>query len=145
MTEQFSSEYKNEALNKTAFSLNNSLPDTLVEVLPEVVAEKLTDDAVELTLWIPAGLPYFKGHFPNVPILAGVVQLHWAVQFAKQKLSLSATDVKNVEVLKFKVVIVPDQKLVLTLTKKTNEKFLFSYQSEKGQHASGRIVLECAS
>ena len=94
---------------------------------------------MSLSLFIPKNLDYFEGHFSSAPILAGVVQLHWAVDFIKDKFNLVHFEVGNLEVLKFKVVIIPEQHLTLTLTKKNNGKFLFAYQSEKGQHSSGRI------
>ena len=114
----------------------------LVNVWPEVLIEHIEDSQVELQLYIPTDLDYFNGHFPEAPILAGVVQLHWAVEYSKQKFSLAERDIKNIEVLKFQVVIIPGQKLNLTLTKKSPNKILFSYTSEKGQHASGRIIFE---
>ncbi|WP_250660451.1 hypothetical protein [Pseudoalteromonas sp. SCSIO 43088] len=42
--------------------------------------------------------------------------------------------------LKFQVVTTPDMTVNLTLERNAKGKCLFSYQSEKGQHASGRIV-----
>lgn len=114
----------------------------LVKIWPEVLAENADNDRVELQLHIPSDLDYFQGHFPNAPILAGVVQLHWAVEYSKQKFSLTELEVKNIEVLKFQVVIIPGQKLNLSLTQKSQNKIVFSYTSDKGQHASGRIVLE---
>mgnify|MGYP000489404519 CR=1 FL=1 len=114
----------------------------LVNIWPELLTENVTDAQVELQLHIPSDLDYFNGHFPNAPILAGVVQLHWAVEYSKQKFSLTELEVKNIEVLKFQVVIIPGQKLNLSLTQKSPNKIVFSYTSDKGQHASGRIVFE---
>jgi 3-hydroxymyristoyl/3-hydroxydecanoyl-(acyl carrier protein) dehydratase len=114
----------------------------LVKIWPEVLTDNVDESQITLQLLIPKDLDYFAGHFPNAPILAGVVQLHWAVEYAKQYFSLTALDVKNIEVLKFQVVIIPGQELNLTLTQKSNNKVLFSYASDKGQHASGRIVFE---
>jgi len=103
------------------------------------------DDSVVLTLHIPTDLDYFKGHFDQAPILAGVVQLHWAAEFAQQYLDISATDVMDIQVLKFQEMILPGQDVVLTLTKKTAEKVLFSYQStmpngDVKSHSSGRLI-----
>jgi len=114
-------------------------------VWPQILNEKCDDNSVSLSCIIPENLDYFNGHFPQAPILAGVVQLHWAVEYAKQKLSFTNHSVKNLEVLKFQEVIVPGQTLEIILTKKNNEKVLFSYLSEKGQHASGRIVFELST
>ena len=103
------------------------------------------DDSVVLTLHIPTDLDYFKGHFDQAPILAGVVQLHWAAKFAQQYLDISATDVMDIQVLKFQEMILPGQEIVLTLTKKSTEKVLFSYQStplngDIKSHSSGRLI-----
>ncbi len=114
----------------------------LVKIWPEVLTDKVDESQVTLQLLIPKDLDYFNGHFPSAPILAGVVQLHWAVEYAKQYYSLTELEVQNIEVLKFQVVIIPGQQLNLTLSRKTNNKILFSYASDKGQHASGRIVFE---
>lgn len=113
----------------------------LVESLPEVRHVTLNEESVELELWVDETLDYFNGHFPDAPILAGVVQLDWAVKFANQHLALSSDKVHNLEVLKFQVVIKPNSLITLSLTKKSDTKFSFSYRSEAGQHASGRVVL----
>ncbi len=114
----------------------------LVKIWPEVLADNIDENQIALQLLIPKDLDYFNGHFPGAPILAGVVQLHWAVEYAKKYFSLTELEVQNIEVMKFQVVIIPGQKLNLTLSRKTNNKVLFSYASDKGQHASGRIVFE---
>lgn len=123
---------------------NSNTHKSLTKVWPQQLNKQRSaeGDIVELALWVPDDLDYFQGHFPNAPILAGVVQLHWAVEFAKQEFSLSEQTVQNLEVLKFKAVITPGQNLQLTLTQKTTSKIIFSYSSDKGQHASGRIVFE---
>jgi len=115
------------------------------KIWPQLLDRQLsTEESVELSFFVPKDLDYFNGHFPNAPILAGVVQLHWAVEYAKEQFSFVDRTVKNLEVLKFKAVIVPGQNLQLVLTKKNDEKIIFSYFSNKGQHASGRIVFEPA-
>lgn len=120
----------------------NTTSNNLDIVWPDVIKKTEHENSVELTLFVPKNLDYFNGHFPDAPILAGVVQLHWAVEYTKQAFNLVDCEVVNLEVLKFQVVIVPDQNLVLTLTRKSTNKVLFTYDSERGQHASGRIVFE---
>ncbi|WP_448549442.1 ApeI family dehydratase [Thalassotalea fusca] len=116
----------------------------LEHIHPKIIDEKVTDEGVELTLWVDAELDYFKGHFPNVPILAGVAQLNWAVELGAQKLNLPCAKVKDVEVLKFQEVITPNTTLTLALSQTKSNKFTFRYASEKGVHASGRVVLDLA-
>ncbi|WP_114325589.1 thioester dehydrase [Candidatus Colwellia aromaticivorans] len=114
----------------------------LQETQPLFIKKEIIGEGVKLTFKVQASLDYFKGHFPNVSILAGVVQLNWAVNFAHEHLKLSSTVVRQVEVLKFKEIIHADQIVDLSLIRKSDHKFLFEYHSEKGVHASGRILLE---
>lgn len=112
-------------------------------LLPQELSRTHTESGdVELKLHVSSDIDYFKGHFPNAPILAGVVQLDWAIHFARQYLDIASDAVKNVEVLKFQVVIQPEQDITLILTQKSEHKFTFKYISERGVHASGRIVIE---
>ncbi len=114
-------------------------PDgNLVEVAEKALAA--TDDLV-LNLKIPSDLDYFNGHFPEAPILAGVVQLDWAIRLGLEYLRFGSRAVQNLEVLKFQVVLTPGLEVQLFLTKKTSDKFVFSYHSDQGMHASGRVVL----
>ena len=114
----------------------------LKEITPELIAKKALVDGVELTLTAQPSLDYFKGHFPNAPILAGVVQLDWAVRYAREYLQLSGTTVKQVEVLKFQEIIQAGQSIKLVLTQKSAEKFVFKFQSDQCVHSSGRVLLE---
>ena len=110
-------------------------------ITPQILSVTHQDPLLEMILYVPPELDYFKGHFKVAPILAGVVQLDWAVKYAKQYLGLADLAVQNVEVLKFQVVIIPDMTITLKIEKKTETKFVFSYHSVRGQHASGRVVL----
>lgn len=114
----------------------------LKETQPILVSNESIEHGVKLTLKVQSSLDYFEGHFPELPILAGVVQLDWAVKFANEYLGLSSAVVKQVEVLKFQEMIRADQVVDLSLTRKSDYKFLFKYVSDIGVHASGRIVLE---
>jgi 3-hydroxymyristoyl/3-hydroxydecanoyl-(acyl carrier protein) dehydratase len=111
----------------------------------EILSTENLDDTVVLTLHIPTDLDYFKGHFDQAPILAGVVQLHWAAEYTKQYLNMATTDVMDIQVLKFQEMILPGHEVVLTLTKKSTEKVLFSYKSimtngDVKSHSSGRLI-----
>ena len=124
----------------------NQIKDLLPHRYPFLLIDRVLDYTARESLTaiknVTVNEPFFNGHFPDAPILAGVVQLHWAVEYSKQHFLLTQIEVKNIEVLKFQVVIVPGQNLTLTLVKKAANKVLFSYASDKGQHASGRIVFE---
>jgi 3-hydroxymyristoyl/3-hydroxydecanoyl-(acyl carrier protein) dehydratase len=92
----------------------------------------------ELTLLIDSSLPYFAGHFPDHPILAGVVQLEWAELFGRERFGI-VSEFSGLEAIKFQRVITAKQREV-TLSLAWGAGCLgFRYDSERGQHASGRL------
>ncbi|WP_405597790.1 MULTISPECIES: thioester dehydrase [unclassified Pseudoalteromonas] len=113
----------------------------LIKTQPDLLTYEKTEWGYTLSLLVPHDLDYFKGHFTDGPILAGVVQLDWAVAAMCKYYNVQQA-VKNVEVLKFQVVITPGIKIELLLEQKAENKYTFSYRSAKGQHASGRIIFD---
>lgn len=93
---------------------------------------------VELQLDISADIAYFAGHFPQAPVLAGVTQLHWAVQYSQQYFTDLAS-VSAVEVLKFQTMIRPADILLLRLERSAARTVLFSYSKGDDKMASGRL------
>ncbi len=116
--------------------MKKSVIDPLIEKV------KRSSHGVELLLSVPEDLLYLKGHFDQVPILPGVVQIDWAIKLARRYLDLPPHFVR-MEVLKFRELILPGLRLNLSLQYKVDKgKLFFSYVSSQGQHSSGRIVLE---
>jgi 3-hydroxymyristoyl/3-hydroxydecanoyl-(acyl carrier protein) dehydratase len=93
---------------------------------------------VELQLDISADIAYFEGHFPQAPVLAGVTQLHWAVEYSQQYFTDLAS-VSSVEVLKFQTMIRPADILLLRLQRAAEHTVLFSYIKGEDKMASGRL------
>ncbi len=94
-----------------------------------------------LQLQVPEDLLFFDGHFDEAPILPGVVQVHWANHYARQMFTLKQ-DFLRLEVIKFKQIIHPGQKITLELQyDSAKQKIDFTYYSDLGPHATGRIVL----
>lgn len=54
------------------------------EVMPEVMGERREGKRATYRLRVAASLVHFRDHFPRYPILPGVVQLDWAVRFARR-------------------------------------------------------------
>ncbi len=100
------------------------------------------EHGVRLILKVPEDLDYFQGHFPGAPILAGVVQLDWAMRLASEYLLKAPFHHIQLQVLKFQVVITPGMTLTLDFQHGQGNKFSFIYRSNKGVHASGRVVYE---
>ncbi|WP_411725916.1 AMP-binding protein [Methyloglobulus sp.] len=109
-------------------------------VFPQLQFFSQQDDCVELSLRMQADLLYFAGHFPGQPILPGVTQLAWAEKYGKIFFSITQP-FSCMEVIKFKKIIRPGDKLTLQL--RWNEgsgKLYFDFSSRIQSHSSGRLL-----
>lgn len=101
--------------------------------------------SVTLELQVPPGLLYFDGHFPQAPILPGVVQLDWAIAHGRRCFALPPL-FREVSALKFQNVIAPGATLQLHLDHDAARNMLaFRYSSSIGQHSSGRVLFSAHS
>jgi len=90
-------------------------------------------------LFIPHTLSYFDGHFDEISVLPGVVQLNWAIEFAIQEFNLKG-EFKAIDNMKFTRIIKPNSTVDLKLEYLPNkEKLVFSYHSGDLLHSNGKI------
>lgn len=109
---------------------------------PQIVSTSVTPPRADFELIVPEKLYFLQGHFPNRPVLPGVVQIHWAVELAKSSLGLNAA-FKGIEALKFHRIIKPQTPLTLRLERaEATGKLHFSYLSDLGMCSQGRILFE---
>jgi len=108
-------------------------------LLPELLGHDLLDDGINLTLCIPENLTYFVGHFDQIPIVPGVVQIQWAVHYAHEYLGLDKR-FSHMEAVKFKELLLSGEPLQLSLRYQSEAgKLVFCYRSESTEYSSGRI------
>lgn len=108
--------------------------------LPQVRLLERESARVLLELNAPAALVYFDGHFTDAPVLPGVVQLDWAILYARQYFTI-APRFLAVHALKFQHLIRPETPVWLELSNDPVKSCLnFRYFSDAGQHAGGRIM-----
>jgi 3-hydroxymyristoyl/3-hydroxydecanoyl-(acyl carrier protein) dehydratase len=113
-------------------------------LLPETL--RADSDGVRtarLMLRISPEIAHFAGHFPGIPILPGIVQVDWAVRFARQYLpSLPLQgEFSALENLKFLAVVQPGEDLELSLAWDAGARRLdFSYAGPGRKCSSGRVV-----
>ncbi|MEI6897976.1 MAG: 3-hydroxyacyl-ACP dehydratase [Psychromonas sp.] len=110
-----------------------------------IIEQSIVANSATLLLQIDPDITYFEGHFEHYPVLAGVVQLDWAIYYGKKLLDCDGV-FKGMEVIKFQQPILPNTRVLLTLRwEKEKQKLYFTYTSgENKTHASGRIKLENA-
>ncbi len=109
-------------------------------LFPAVRWEQRDADAARLLLPLDADLIAFDGHFPQARILPGVVQLDWAIHYARDVFVMPPRFAR-MDALKFQHVARPGDCLQLTLGWDAVKSVLsFRYVSDHGVHASGRVV-----
>ncbi|RZU03005.1 AMP-binding protein [Rivibacter subsaxonicus] len=98
----------------------------------------------EARLWLASFDAAFDGHFPGAPILAGVLQLDWAIAAAREAFG-SRGAVLRMEALKFQQPVRPATRLTLALEWRAESSTLvFAWSSRVGSHSGGRLVFgEC--
>ena len=110
--------------------------------LPAVLEQRDGEKSVCYTLMIADNNPAFAGHFPNHPVVPGLVQIEWADHFCKP-LSI-AGQLKNLEAVKFTRLLQPGCTVHLTLelisVDEAATKVKFTYFDENSSFSSGRLV-----
>jgi len=112
---------------------------------PALIDVKIAQGHLDAGLFVAPDLACFSGHFPDFPILPGVIQLDWAVHYAREFL-LIEEPVVRVERLKYTCPIVPNTQLHLNLcydSRKGAVDFRFYRQHEQcGEllFSQGRLI-----
>ncbi|TVZ40223.1 3-hydroxymyristoyl/3-hydroxydecanoyl-(acyl carrier protein) dehydratase [Alteromonadaceae bacterium 2753L.S.0a.02] len=93
---------------------------------------------VHIELHPPYDGEFFRGHFPELPVLPGVVLLNWTFALAAEVgFECEPNSLKN---LKFTHVIKPDTPLVLELRPDSEKNRVgFTWRNEKQSCASGLL------
>jgi acyl-CoA synthetase (AMP-forming)/AMP-acid ligase II len=87
----------------------------------------------------PTTLIYFDGHFDDVPILPGVVQLDWAIELGRALFGFSGGFLR-MEAVKFHRIFQPGPAMRVELDWRAERAVLgFRFSSIAGRHSSGRI------
>ena len=84
---------------------------------------------------------YFNGHFPEHPILPGVIQMHFVLCFIKQYFNKEANDYHILK-LKFSNLILPDTPVHFELKRDTENEFAFNYSDGNKKYSCGKIVIK---
>ncbi|VVN16987.1 Acetyl-coenzyme A synthetase [Pseudomonas fluorescens] len=139
-------------LRQLPLNAQGKLPQAEVDALllaprprtPEVLQQVEAEGEWNLQIAVPPDLAYFSGHFPQAPVLPGVVQVDWALSLA-QRLMVLPERFAGMEVLKFQQLVRPGDEIQLHLRFDTGRsKLYFSYRNETATCSSGRILLENA-
>ena len=108
---------------------------------PVLLSERRAPLRLERELRVPAELAFLDGHFPGQPVVAGVVQLHWALSAAGELLG-SAPVVRALEGLRFRDALLPEQRFALVVElDAARELVRFELRAGERLFSSGRARL----
>ncbi len=117
-----------------ASAVGEMLLSQMTEPVTENEERTASSYAADLTFDLDA--TYFKGHFPRFAVLPGVVQIGTALRLAEALIGRART-LRTVKKVKFSHVIQPGETVHFSLTKKTDDEFLFDYRKGDVPCASG--------
>jgi len=111
---------------------------------PEAHVMSVSETQAVIALAVAPTLAAFDGHFPDTPILPGVVQLDWAMRWAQDMFGIAAP-FRGVDALKFQQVVRPGRSLQLSL-EHLPAKSAVAFRITDGEHpcASGRLMFGAA-
>lgn len=126
---------------RSAADVYSRLADLPAEQWPLVTDATISDEGIGVRLAMDVSQQHFwfNGHFPDHPVLPGIVQLNWAGEISRR---LFAPDLifSNLQGIKFQHTIEPQAKIYLQIDycpKRTRAAFEFVGQDE--MFSSGRV------
>ncbi len=102
---------------------------------PEFLALTAADNVITLRIRVSPEVRWLTGHFPEQPVLAGVVQTHWAAELGQHLFGLQGA-FQRIDNLKFQTVVLPEQVMDLRLEyDSTARSIRFSYRAPAGNES----------
>jgi acyl-coenzyme A synthetase/AMP-(fatty) acid ligase/3-hydroxymyristoyl/3-hydroxydecanoyl-(acyl carrier protein) dehydratase len=112
---------------------------------PELLAERGSNGTRQQTLRVPDTLGYLDGHFPDFPVVPGVVQIQWVMEVARA-MAGGEIAIDRIEALKFKDILRPGDVFQLSAEMSaSNDRLVFRLWNEQSIFSSGRCILSRAS
>jgi 3-hydroxymyristoyl/3-hydroxydecanoyl-(acyl carrier protein) dehydratase len=120
----------------------NPSPPLLHPPHPHVLSTEQTDTGWILHLRVPDDLVYLEGHFPQAPIVAGVCQLKWVIEYIEMHTGKPLV-IEAMEAVKFHRPLLPQQIFVIDLSyDHATTTWQYHLDAADKQFASGRLVVQ---
>jgi 3-hydroxyacyl-[acyl-carrier-protein] dehydratase len=90
---------------------------------------------------IPAGSPWFQGHFPGDPLLPGIAQLHLVMEAIRATLD-EAVCLTGLKRVRFKRIIRPEETIDIAVDPVQDKPGMYRFQlTIEGENACSGIML----
>jgi 3-hydroxymyristoyl/3-hydroxydecanoyl-(acyl carrier protein) dehydratase len=107
--------------------------------IPDYEVVEHTHERLELTLKLQPEMPCFAGHFENLPVLPGVVQVGWVQTLAQRHFGKTFLH-NGLRSVKFQQLVRPPVQLTLVVDWIADRGLLkFTYSNLRGRCSSGAI------
>jgi len=127
------------AVGKTSRAASLELFAEYGVTFPAVRVLRASTQDASLELFVSPHQAAFDGHFRKLPVLAGVVQVDWAIMLARRIFGMQCI-FSRMEAIKFLRVYQPGPMLRLTMQWNAERLLLtFRFESDTSTHSSGRI------
>jgi acyl-coenzyme A synthetase/AMP-(fatty) acid ligase/3-hydroxymyristoyl/3-hydroxydecanoyl-(acyl carrier protein) dehydratase len=120
------------------FSVSGFIPSSSDR--PTLIEEFRGVSFLERACTVPPDLSCFPGHFPDGPVVPGVLELDWAIEMAADILGYSPK-VESVKSLKFMYPLRPEDLFRIKVTVSTAGKLDFRLWSKDHEFSRGRVRL----
>lgn len=122
---------------QTDAALQAALPEG-----PRILGEHRDGDTHVIALELPLDLACFADHFPDAPVLPGVLQIGWALELAAPRLG-TPTTCRGMDALKFQRLLRPGDRVELTLRHDAERGRLhFAYRAGDAHYSSAHLRLD---
>jgi len=116
---------------------------------PIVLKRELLDaNTARLCLGMPPELVYFRGHFDEIPVLPGVVQVHWVEHYARAMFGerlANRNAFSRMEVVKFQELIRPGREVSMEISlQPERSRIVFRLHDGDVVFSSGRMVFDAS-
>ncbi len=105
---------------------------------PETLQETRKGDILERSCRVPSDLACLPGHFPDFPVVPGVLQVDWAMSLATDLLGV-APRVEEIESLKFRAPLRPGDHFRIRVRAAPGDRIEFKVWSDDAEYARGRV------
>ena len=126
-------------MGKTDKQTISNMFDTNIS-LPVILNRKIDADSIIYEIFFYKSGNFFKGHFPEFPLVPGVMQLYLAKYLANTHFNLDLGQ-GQWKRIKFSNIIEPDSIIKLKL-EKTEKSVSYEYYSDEKKYASGVFLCE---